>query len=152
MAEDLSIKVKVEPDGGGVQGKLNEIAKKNKLKVKAELANESELADKIKNLTSNITAHLEIDPADITKITNQLKNIQSSVGGNVQLFDMSGALKQLDAVETKVTSIVSKLSNVRATISTASTAGVKGAQKIRMRGLQKLWILSYEKPNMMLMI
>lgn len=137
MAEDLSIKVKVEPDGGGVQGKLNEIAKKNKLKVKAELANESELADKIKNLTSNITAHLEIDPADITKITNQLKNIQSSVGGNVQLFDMSGALKQLDAVETKVTSIVSKLSNVRATISTASTAGVKGSIKNPYAGIAK---------------
>lgn len=137
MAEDLSIKVKVEPDGGGVQGKLNEIAKKNKLKVKAELANESELADKIKNLTSNITAHLEIDPADITKITNQLKNIQSSVGGNVQLFDMSGALKQLDAVETKVTSIVSKLSNVRATISTASTAGVKGSTKNPYAGIAK---------------
>ena len=33
MAEDLSIKLKVEPDGGGVQGKLDEIAKKNKLKV-----------------------------------------------------------------------------------------------------------------------
>lgn len=137
MAEDLSIKVKVEPDGGGVQGKLNEIAKKNKLKVKAELANESELADKIKNLTSNITAHLEIDPADITKITNQLKNIQSSVGGNVQLFDMSRALKQLDAVETKVTSIVSKLSNVRATISTASTAGVKGSTKNPYAGIAK---------------
>lgn len=137
MAEDLSIKVKVEPDGGGVQGKLNEIAKKNKLKVKAELANESELADKIKNLTSNITAHLEIDPADITKITNQLKNIQSSVGGNVQLFDMSGALKQLDTVETKVTSIVSKLSNVRATINTASTAGVKGSTKNPYAGIAK---------------
>jgi TP901 family phage tail tape measure protein len=137
MAEDLSIKVKVEPDGGGVQGKLNEIAKKNKLKVKAELANENELADKIKNLTSNITAHLEIDPADITKITNQLKNIQSSVGGNVQLFDMSGALKQLDTVETKVTSIVSKLSNVRATISTASTAGVKGSTKNPYAGIAK---------------
>lgn len=137
MAEDLSIKLKVEPDGGGVQGKLNEIAKKNKLKVKAELANESELADKIKNLTSNITAHLEIDPADITKITNQLKNIQSSVGGNVQLFDMSGALKQLDTVETKVTSIVSELSNVRATISTASTAGVKGSTKNPYAGIAK---------------
>jgi TP901 family phage tail tape measure protein len=137
MAEDLSIKLKVEPDGGGVQGKLNEIAKKNKLKVKAELANESELADKIKNLTSNITAHLEIDPADITKITNQLKNIQSSVGGNVQLFDMSGALKQLDTVETKVTSIVSKLSNVRATINTASTAGVKGSTKNPYAGIAK---------------
>lgn len=137
MAEDLSIKVKVEPDGGGVQGKLNEIAKKNKLKVKAELANESELADKIKNLTSNITAHLEIDPADITKITNQLKNIQSSVGENVQLFDMSGALKQLDTVETKVTSIVSELSNVRATISTASTAGVKGSTKNPYAGIAK---------------
>lgn len=137
MAEDLSIKVKVEPDGGGVQGKLNEIAKKNKLKVKAGLANESELANKIKNLTSNITAHLEIDPADITKITNQLKNIQSSVGGNVQLFDMSGALKQLDTVETKVTSIVSKLSNVRATISTASAAGVKGSTKNPNTGIAK---------------
>ena len=137
MAEDLSIKVKVEPDGGSVQGKLNEIAKKNKLKVKAELANESELADKIKNLTSNITAHLEIDPADIAKITNQLKNIQSSVGENVQLFDMSGALKQLDTVETKVTSIVSKLLNVRATISTASTAGVKGSTKNPYAGIAK---------------
>ena len=137
MAEDLSIKVKVEPDGGSVQGKLDEIAKKNKLKVKAELANESELADKIKNLTSNITAHLEIDPADITKITNQLKNIQSSVGGNVQLFDMSGALKQLDTVETKVTSIVSKLSNVRATISAASAAGVKGSTRNPNAGIAK---------------
>ena len=137
MAEDLSIKVKVEPDGGGVQGKLNEIAKKNKLKVKAELANESELANKIKNLTSNITTHLEIDPADITKITNQLKNIQSSVGENVQLFDMSGALKQLDTVETKVTSIVSKLSNVRATISAASAAGVKGSTRNPNAGIAK---------------
>jgi TP901 family phage tail tape measure protein len=137
MAEDLSIKLKVEPDGGGVQGKLDEIAKKNKLKVKAELANENKLADKIKNLTSNITAHLEIDPADITKITNQLKNIQSSVGGNIQLFDMSGALKQLDAVETKVTSIVSELSNVRATINTASTAGVKGSTKNPYAGIAK---------------
>ena len=137
MAEDLSIKVKVEPDGGGVQGKLNEIAKKSRLKINAELANESELADKIKNLTSNITAHLEIDPADITKITNQLKNIQSSVGGNVQLFDMSEALKQLDTVETKVTSIVSELSNVRATISTASTAGVKGSTKNPYAGIAK---------------
>lgn len=137
MAEDLSIKVKVEPDGGGVQGKLNEIAKKNKLKVKAELANESELADKIKNLTSNITAHLEIDPADITKITNQLKNIQSSVGENVQLFDMSGALKQLDTIETKVTSIVTKLSSVKTTISAASTAGVKGSTKNPNAGIAK---------------
>ena len=137
MAEDLSIKLKVEPDGGGVQGKLNEIAKKNKLKVKAELANESELANKIKNLTSNITTHLEIDPADITKITNQLKNIQSSVGENVQLFDMSGALKQLDTVETKVTSIVSKLSNVRATISAASAAGVKGSTRNPNAGIAK---------------
>ena len=137
MAADLSIKLKVEPDGGGVQGKLDEIAKKNKLKVKAELANESELADKIKNLTSNITAHLKIDPADITKITNQLKNIQSSVGGNVQLFDMSGALKQLDTVETKVTSIVSKLSNVRATISAASAAGVKGSTRNPNAGIAK---------------
>ena len=121
MAEDLSIKLKVEPDGSGVQGKLDEIAKKNKLKVKAELANESELADKIKNLTSNITAHLKIDPADIAKITNQLKNIQSSVGKNVQLFDMSGALKQLDTVETKVNTITTKLAGVQTKINNANS-------------------------------
>ena len=121
MAEDLSIKLKVEPDGSGVQGKLDEIAKKNKLKVKAELANESELANKIKNLTSNITAHLKIDPADIAKITNQLKNIQSSVGKNVQLFDMSGALKQLDTVETKVNTITTKLAGVQTKINNANS-------------------------------
>ena len=129
MAEDLSIKLKVEPDGGGVQGKLDEIAKKNKLKVKAELANESELANKIKNLTSNITAHLEIDPADITKITNQLKNIQSSVGGNVQLFDMSGALKQLDTVETKVNTITTKLAGVQTKINNANSTVNKTESK-----------------------
>lgn len=137
MAEDLSIKLKVEPDGGGVQGKLNEIAKKNKLKVKAELANESELADKIKNLTSNITAHLEIDPADITKITNQLKNIQSSVGENVQLFDMSGALKQLDTVETKVNTITTKLVGVQTKINNANSTVNKTEPKNPNAGIVK---------------
>lgn len=137
MAEDLSIKLKVEPDGGGVQGKLNEIAKKNKLKVKAELANESELADKIKNLTSNITAHLKIDPADIVKITNQLKNIQSSVGENVQLFDMSGALKQLDTVETKVNTITTKLAGVQTKINNANSTVNKTEPKNPNAGIVK---------------
>ena len=137
MAEDLSIKLKVEPDGGGVQGKLNEIAKMNKLKVKAELANESELADKIKNLTSNITAHLKIDPADIAKITNQLKNIQSSVGGNVQLFDMSGALKQLDTVETKVNTITTKLAGVQTKINNANSTVNKTEPKNPNAGIVK---------------
>lgn len=36
MAEDLSIKVKVEPDGDGVQGKLNEIAKNKKFNVQID--------------------------------------------------------------------------------------------------------------------
>lgn len=36
MAEDLSIKVKVEPDGGGVQGKLDEIAKNKKFNVQID--------------------------------------------------------------------------------------------------------------------
>lgn len=129
MAEDLSIKVKVEPDGGGVQGKLDEIAKKNKLKIKAELANESELAEKIKNITGNITAHLEIDPADITKITNQLKNIQSSVGGNVQLLDMQSAVKQLENVESKVNTITMKLAGIQTKINNASSAANKTEPK-----------------------
>ena len=137
MAEDLSIKLKVEPDGSGVQGKLDEIAKKNKLKVKAELANESELADKIKNITSNITAHLKIDPADIAKITNQLKNIQSSVGKNVQLFDMSGALKQLDTVETKVNTIATKFAGVQTKINNANSTVNKTEPKNPNAGIVK---------------
>lgn len=137
MAEDLSIKVKVEPDGGSVQGKLDEIAKKNKLKVKAELANESELANKIKNLTSNITAHLKIDPADIAKITNQLKNIQSSVGKNVQLFDMGGALNQLDTVETKVNTITTKLAGVQTKINNANSTVNKTEPKNPNAGIVK---------------
>lgn len=137
MAEDLSIKLKVEPDGSGVQGKLDEIAKKNKLKVKAELANESELANKIKNLTSNITAHLKIDPADIAKITNQLKNIQSNVGKNVQLFDMSGALKQLDTVETKVNTITTKLAGVQTKINNANSTVNKTEPKNPNAGIVK---------------
>lgn len=36
MAEDLSIKVKVEPDGSGVQGKLDEIAKNKKFNVQID--------------------------------------------------------------------------------------------------------------------
>lgn len=36
MAEDLSIKLKVEPDGGGVQGKLDEIAKNKKFNVQID--------------------------------------------------------------------------------------------------------------------
>ena len=120
-----------------MQGKLNEIAKKNKLKVKAELANESELADKIKNLTSNITAHLKIDPADIAKITNQLKNIQSSVGENVQLFDMSGALKQLDTVETKVNTITTKLAGVQTKINNANSTVNKTEPKNQNAGIVK---------------
>jgi TP901 family phage tail tape measure protein len=36
MAEDLSIKVKVEPDGGDVQGKLDEIAKNKKFNVQID--------------------------------------------------------------------------------------------------------------------
>ena len=48
MAEDLSIKVKVEPDGGSVQGKLDEIAKKKKFNVQI---GDTNLKTQLKSIT-----------------------------------------------------------------------------------------------------
>lgn len=52
MAEDLSIKVKVEPDGGGVQGKLNEIAKDKKFNVQI---GDKNLKTQLNNITKKIS-------------------------------------------------------------------------------------------------
>lgn len=60
MAEDLSIKVKVEPDGGGVQGKLDEIAKDKKFNVQIDPKNlEKQLTKISKTVASTLQNSME---------------------------------------------------------------------------------------------
>lgn len=64
MAEDLSIKVKVEPDGGGVQGKLNEIAKNKKFNVQI---GDKNLKTQLKSISKTISGTLEKAMANTMK-------------------------------------------------------------------------------------
>ena len=64
MAEDLSIKVKVEPDGGGVQGKLDEIAKNKKFNVQI---GDKNLKTQLKSISKTISGTLEKAMANTMK-------------------------------------------------------------------------------------
>lgn len=76
MAEDLSIKVKVEPDGGGVQGKLNEIAKKKKFNVQI---GDTNLKTQLKSISKTISGTLEKAMANTMKaIDDYAKSAQQA--------------------------------------------------------------------------
>lgn len=64
MAEDLSIKVKVEPDGGGVQGKLDEIAKDKKFNVQI---GDKNLKTQLKSISKTISGAMEKAMANTMK-------------------------------------------------------------------------------------
>lgn len=64
MAEDLSIKVKVEPDGGSVQGKLDEIAKDKKFNVQI---GDKNLKTQLKSISKTISGTLEKAMANTMK-------------------------------------------------------------------------------------
>lgn len=64
MAEDLSIKLKVEPDGGGVQGKLDEIAKNKKFNVQI---GDKNLKTQLKSISKTISGTLEKAMANTMK-------------------------------------------------------------------------------------
>lgn len=78
MAEDLSIKVKVEPDGGGVQGKLNEIAKDKKFNVQI---GDKNLKTQLKSISKTISGTLEKAMANTMKaIDDYAKSAQQAAG------------------------------------------------------------------------
>lgn len=64
MAEDLSIKLKVEPDGGGVQGKLDKIAKDKKFNVQI---GDKNLKTQLKSISKTISGTLEKAMANTMK-------------------------------------------------------------------------------------
>lgn len=79
MAEDLSIKVKVEPDGGGVQGKLNEIAKDKKFNV--------QIGDKnLKTQLNNITKKIS------NAVQKSLDNYLDAMGGYSKKIEQAQAV------------------------------------------------------------
>lgn len=76
MAEDLSIKVKVEPDGGGVQGKLNEIAKDKKFNVQI---GDKNLKTQLKSISQTISGAMEKAMANTMKaIDDYAKSAQQA--------------------------------------------------------------------------
>lgn len=76
MAEDLSIKLKVEPDGGGVQGKLDEIAKKKKFNVQI---GDTNLKTQLKSISKTISGTLEKAMANTMKaIDDYAKSAQQA--------------------------------------------------------------------------
>lgn len=79
MAEDLSIKVKVEPDGGGVQGKLNKIAKDKKFNV--------QIGDKnLKTQLNNITKKIS------NAVQKSLDNYLDAMGGYSKKIEQAQAV------------------------------------------------------------
>lgn len=79
MAEDLSIKLKVEPDGGGVQGKLNEIAKDKKFNV--------QIGDKnLKTQLNNITKKIS------NAVQKSLDNYLDAMGGYSKKIEQAQAV------------------------------------------------------------
>lgn len=76
MAEDLSIKVKVEPDGGGVQGKLDKIAKDKKFNVQI---GDKNLKTQLKSISKTISGTLEKAMANTMKaIDDYAKSAQQA--------------------------------------------------------------------------
>lgn len=76
MAEDLSIKVKVEPDGGSVQGKLDEIAKNKKFNVQI---GDKNLKTQLKSISKTISGTLEKAMANTMKaIDDYAKSAQQA--------------------------------------------------------------------------
>lgn len=79
MAEDLSIKVKVEPDGGDVQGKLDKIAKDKKFNV--------QIGDKnLKTQLNNITKKIS------NAVQKSLDNYLDAMGGYSKKIEQAQAV------------------------------------------------------------
>lgn len=78
MAEDLSIKLKVEPDGGGVQGKLDKIAKDKKFNVQI---GDKNLKTQLKSISKTISGTLEKAMANTMKaIDDYAESAQQAAG------------------------------------------------------------------------
>ena len=76
MAEDLSIKLKVEPDGGDVQGKLDKIAKDKKFNVQI---GDKNLKTQLKSISKTISGTLEKAMANTMKaIDDYAKSAQQA--------------------------------------------------------------------------
>lgn len=76
MAEDLSIKLKVEPDGGDVQGKLDKIAKDKKFNVQI---GDKNLKTQLKSISKTISGAMEKAMANTMKaIDDYAKSAQQA--------------------------------------------------------------------------
>lgn len=108
MAEDLSIKVKVDPDVSGVQEKLN---KNNKLKlsVKVDLDKDSDIQKQIESLANKkFNIKVSVNP-DARGLQSKLDQISKNLKLNLNIADDDGFSKKLDELSSKLNKAASTM-------------------------------------------
>lgn len=89
MAEDLKIRVKVEPNTTGLQGKLDEAAKKYKLNI--ELLDEKSLVSQISNVQTKLNTLINNTAHKLTTLSaNAQQNTATIAAGMRSLIDTYG--------------------------------------------------------------
>jgi TP901 family phage tail tape measure protein len=89
MAEDLKIRVKVEPNTTGLQGKLDEAAKKYKLNI--ELFDEKSLVSQISNVQTKLNTLINNTAHKLTTLSaNAQQNTATIAAGMRSLIDTYG--------------------------------------------------------------
>lgn len=113
MAEDLGIKVRVDPDISKVQSQLN---KKNNLKlpVTVSVQGDESLKGFKKQLESisngKYSVRVTVNP-DATGLQKQLDSISKNLKFNIQLTDTAGITKMLDKVSGQLEKSAEKMQN-----------------------------------------
>lgn len=113
MAEDLGIKVRVDPDTSKVQSQLD---KKNNFKLPVTVAIQGDEALKgfKKQLESisngKYSVRVTVKP-DATGLQKQLDNISKNLKFNIQLTDTAGITKMLDKVSDQLEKSAAKMQN-----------------------------------------
>lgn len=108
MAEDLSIKVKVDPDVSGVQEKLNK-SNRLKLNVKVDIDKDSDIQKQIENLANKkFNIKVSVNP-DTNGLQTKLNQISKNLKLNLNIADDNEFTKKLDDLSSKLNSAASTM-------------------------------------------
>lgn len=130
MAEDLSIKVKVDPDVSGVQEKLNK-SNRLKLNVKVDIDKDSDIQKQIENLANKkFNIKVSVNP-DTNGLQTKLNQISKNLKLNLNIADDNEFTKKLD-------NLSSKLNSAASTMQTAVNTKVGNSFKITAKTISSV--------------
>ena len=139
MAEDLSIKVKVDPDVSGVQEKLNK-SNRLKLNVKVDIDKDSDIQKQIENLANKkFNIKVSVNP-DTNGLQTKLNQISKNLKLNLNIADDNEFTKKLD-------NLSSKLNSAASTMQTAVNTKVGNSFKITAKTISSVSSLFGELEN-----